>query len=90
MKNEKNTCTIYQKLIPKYVIKHVCFQFAFHVSMICVHTLARVVVCSLPIKLHGCDRLYILGPGNGTIRRCGCGLVGLSVSLWWWALRTES
>ena len=27
-----------------------------------------------------CDGLYMLGPGSGTIRRCG--LVGVGVSLW--------
>jgi hypothetical protein len=30
-----------------------------------------------------CDGLYMLGPGSGTIRRCG--LVGVGVSLWVWA-----
>ena len=30
-----------------------------------------------------CDGLYMLGPGSGTIRRCG--LVGVGVSLWAWA-----
>jgi hypothetical protein len=29
--------------------------------------------------------LYMLGPGSGTIRRCG--LVGGSVSLWVWSLK---
>jgi hypothetical protein len=31
-----------------------------------------------------CDGLYMLGPGSGTLWRCG--LVGVSVSLWKWAL----
>jgi hypothetical protein len=31
----------------------------------------------------GCDGLYMLGPGGGTIRRCG--LVGVGVPLWAWA-----
>jgi hypothetical protein len=31
-----------------------------------------------------CDGLYMLGPVSGTIRRCG--LVGVGVSLWVWAL----
>ena len=30
-----------------------------------------------------CGGLYILGPGSGTIWRCG--LVGVDVSLWVWA-----
>jgi hypothetical protein len=30
-----------------------------------------------------CDGMYMLGPGSGTIRRCG--LVGIGVSLWVWA-----
>ena len=29
------------------------------------------------------DGLYMIGPGNGTIRRCD--LVGVGVSLWVWA-----
>jgi hypothetical protein len=33
---------------------------------------------------HQCGGLYMLGPGSGTIRRCG--LVGLGISLWVWAL----
>ena len=32
-----------------------------------------------------CDGLYMLGPGTGTIWRCG--LVGVGVSLCVWALR---
>jgi hypothetical protein len=32
--------------------------------------------------------LYMLGPGSGTIRRCGP--VGIGVSLWVWALRLSS
>jgi hypothetical protein len=32
-----------------------------------------------------CDGLYMLGLESGTIR--GCGLVGVGVSLWVWALR---
>ena len=32
-----------------------------------------------------CYSLNMLGPGSGTIRRCG--LVGVGVSLWVWALR---
>ena len=32
-----------------------------------------------------CDGLYTLGPGGGTVGRCG--LVGEGVSLWVWALR---
>jgi hypothetical protein len=30
-----------------------------------------------------CNGLYKLGPGSGTIRRCG--LVGVGVPLWSWA-----
>jgi len=36
----------------------------------------------------GSDGLCRLGPGNGTIRRCGS--VGVGVSLWTWALRPSS
>jgi hypothetical protein len=32
---------------------------------------------------HSCDGLYILGPGSGTIWRCG--LFGIGMSLWAWA-----
>ena len=35
-----------------------------------------------------CDGLYMLGPGSGTIRRCGP--VGVGVSLWVWAIRPSS
>jgi len=35
-----------------------------------------------------CDGLHMLGPGSGTIRRCG--LVEGSVSLWGWAWRPSS
>ena len=35
-----------------------------------------------------CDGLYMLGPGSGTIRRCG--LLGVGVSLWVWTLRPLS
>jgi hypothetical protein len=35
-----------------------------------------------------CDGLYMLGPGNGTIKRCGS--VGVGVSLWVQALRPSS
>ena len=35
-----------------------------------------------------CGGLNMLGPGNGTVRRCG--LVGGSVSLWGWALEVSS
>ena len=35
------------------------------------------------IHIQRCDGLYILGPGSGTIWRCG--LVGIGVSLWVWA-----
>ena len=33
-----------------------------------------------PTWVTQCDGLYMLGPGNGTISRCG--LVGIGVSLW--------
>ena len=35
-----------------------------------------------------CDGLYMLGPGSGTIRRCGP--VGVGVSLWVWAIKPPS
>ena len=35
-----------------------------------------------------CDGLYMIGPGSGTIWRCG--LVGVDVSLLAWALRPYS
>ena len=35
-------------------------------------------------KIKGCDGLYMLGPGSGTIMRCG--LIEVGVSLWVWAL----
>ena len=33
----------------------------------------------------GCGSLNMFGPGSGAVRRCG--LVGVGVSLWVWALR---
>jgi hypothetical protein len=39
-------------------------------------------------RMTHCDGLYMFGPGSGTIRRCG--LVGVGVSLWAWALRPFS
>jgi hypothetical protein len=44
-------------------------------------------VSFLPLNLPiypSCDGLYMLGLGSGTVRRCG--LVGVGVSLWVWAL----
>jgi hypothetical protein len=41
-----------------------------------------------PMSLCQCDGLYMLGPGGGTIR--GCGLVGVGILLWAWALRPSS
>jgi hypothetical protein len=35
-----------------------------------------------------CDGLYLLGLGSGTVTRCG--LVGVGVSLWVWAIRLSS
>jgi hypothetical protein len=35
-----------------------------------------------------CDGLNMLGPGSGTIKKCG--LVGVGVSLWVWALKPSS
>jgi hypothetical protein len=35
-----------------------------------------------------CHSLNMLSPGSGTIWRCG--LVGVGVSLWFWALRPSS
>jgi hypothetical protein len=35
-----------------------------------------------------CGGLYVFGPESGTIRRCG--LVGVGVSPWVWALRPSS
>jgi hypothetical protein len=37
--------------------------------------------------LCNCDGLYMFGPGSDTIWR-RCGLVGVGVSLWAWALRS--
>jgi hypothetical protein len=39
-------------------------------------------------KQSECDSVCMLGPGLGTIRRCG--LVGVDVSLWAWALRSST
>ena len=39
----------------------------------------------IALNIWWCDGLCMLGPGSGTIRRYG--LVGVSVSLWMWALR---
>jgi hypothetical protein len=39
-------------------------------------------------RLRLCDNLHMLGPGSGTIGRCGP--VGGGVSLWVWALRPAS
>ena len=35
-----------------------------------------------------CGGLNTLGPGSGSIKRCG--LVGVGVSLWVWAIRPSS
>ena len=43
----------------------------------------QLVLLGFCVKDRACDGLYILGPGSGTIRRCG--LVGVGVSLWMWA-----
>jgi hypothetical protein len=37
-----------------------------------------VLLCHLSFS--SCDGLYMLGPGNGTVGRCG--LVGVGVALW--------
>ena len=37
----------------------------------------------VPSLMFECDGVYRLGPGSGTIRRCG--LVGIGVSLCAWA-----
>jgi hypothetical protein len=42
----------------------------------------------LDISYGNCDGVYVLGPGSGTIRRCGP--IGVGVSLWVWALRPSS
>jgi hypothetical protein len=39
-------------------------------------------------KVTACDGLYMLGPGSGTIWRCG--LVGIGMLLQVWALRPSS
>jgi hypothetical protein len=45
--------------------------------------------CRFQRRMSECDGLYMRGgPGNGTIRRCG--LVGVGLSLWVWALRPKS
>jgi hypothetical protein len=40
------------------------------------------------IRVTRCGVLNMLGPGSGTI--CKCGLVEVGVSLWVWALRPSS
>jgi hypothetical protein len=40
--------------------------------------------CNHLLSLPVCDGLYMLGLRSGTIRRCG--LTGVGVSLWIWAL----
>jgi hypothetical protein len=46
------------------------------------HTLSRTE------EVTRCGGLYTLGSGSGTVRRCG--LVGVGVALWVWALRSSS
>jgi hypothetical protein len=57
-----------------------------------VHVCADVYVCEKPRTTWNivslCDGFYMLYPGSGTIRRCG--LVGVGVSQWVWALRPSS
>lgn len=43
---------------------------------------------TLCICVHTCGDLNMIGPGRGTMMKCG--LVGGSVPLWWWALRPFS
>jgi hypothetical protein len=52
----------------------------------CVYTVDVHVVCSTYMlwSIGICSGLHMLGPGSGTIRRCG--LVEGSVSLWGWTL----
>jgi hypothetical protein len=47
-----------------------------------------IIPDDLSLILGNCDGLYMLGPGSGTVRRCG--FVGVGVSLWVWAIRPSS
>jgi hypothetical protein len=49
--------------------------------------LLRLPCLPIPI-LHCCGGLYLFGSGSSTIRRCG--LVGVVVSLWVWAIRPST
>jgi hypothetical protein len=58
----------------KNVVSLISFSICFFYRRATVFVVVAVAVC---------DSLYILGPGSGTIWRCG--LVGIGVSLWAWA-----
>ena len=64
---------------------HLAYAWDLYALLVCC-----MVASSLwkHLVLSVCDGLYMLGPGNVTIRRCG--LVGVGVSLWSWALRHYS
>jgi hypothetical protein len=36
----------------------------------------------LKVTVRSCDSLYMLGPGSGTIRRCGLVGVGMPLGTW--------
>ena len=56
---------------------------------VCLLCVCMEEICSCTqMQVHMCGGLNTLGPGSGTIRRYG--LVGGSVSLWEWALRSSS
>jgi len=72
--------------------------FNFLPSSSCPHSFSRVPRDPLlvrdrstqrndlqPVGISQCHGLYVLGHGSGTVWRCG--LVGVGVSLWAWALR---
>ena len=46
----------------------------------------EMLIMYLPHEV--CDGLYMFSPGSGTVR--GCGLDGVGVSPWVWALRHSS
>jgi len=63
----------------------VCICVCMCVCICVCLSMCMCVVVEGPSTKAACGGLNMLGPGSGTLRRCG--LVGRNVSLWGWALR---
>jgi hypothetical protein len=79
------------KISKQTLVSHIFYIEKIHIYHVSLHILIdNKRTLKINIK-HGracivcCHGLNMLGPGNGTIWRCG--LVRIGVSLWAWALR---